>query len=669
MTIAMKDKWIYVLLLLASMISCVLRYPDFDTMLWSASDTNYQCLMNAKAMIEAEEGVDRTLPIITYSEDTDYGLEYSSGAFDQESGKYFYYVSFPAFPFIVCALFFRFTGMPVSVEGMYLFTSVLFCFSVLVTVRLFILLFGARMEQKRIAWITGITYLLSTEIMHSMGLTYWGQNWYMILFPALCIVYLRFMNTETPGTVCYLAFLGICLLMLQTEWTAYFAAFAFWLVMAVHFRKSRAKKYLILQVGIFLEVVITLLVFFVRRASIVGIKDLISVLMQRTMGRSRVSDYSLLSVEAAVWTSFGAMLILLLGYGAWRGCERLCHKEKENFWREYGTMMFLFAIPLLENHVFTNHALTYTMDRMKWYFLLQILLLWLVSGIQNTKQSRKIVDCTLAVCMGISMICYLCTENAYRWQDIRLRASSELQEYIAENYEDCVYGQLGDNSVWGYSKLLFGHGISKETSIENLIKRAEQFDKRYAVALNDQDLAYTQKWYSSAVIYDTQKEKYYIVGSLKNQYMDKIKDIQYVMNAQYVELYVDSFEKCVQKITFTDTCSLSDKERAVKEKMEELDQQQTIVYFKAEADEVPDLIMVNDQNGGEWQSGVSQVQNRLIFLNTEGNAQILGKARTLSVNDQSARLLNVFEEGDFIYADLETDDVSVYAYPATVIAD
>ena len=84
-------------MLVAGIVSCVIRYPDFDTTLWSASDTNYQCLMNAKAMLEADEETPAFLPLITFSEETDHGLEYSSGAFDRKTGKYFYYVSFPAF--------------------------------------------------------------------------------------------------------------------------------------------------------------------------------------------------------------------------------------------------------------------------------------------------------------------------------------------------------------------------------------------------------------------------------------------------------------------------------------------------------------------------------------------------------------------------------------------
>ena len=134
---------IYVILLVAGIVSCVIRYPDFDTTLWSASDTNYQCLMNAKAMLEADEETPAFLPLITFSEETDHGLEYSSGAFDRKTGKYFYYVSFPAFPFAALTLFLKLTGLAVTESSLYLFCSILFCLSLLVTVRLFLIIFDS----------------------------------------------------------------------------------------------------------------------------------------------------------------------------------------------------------------------------------------------------------------------------------------------------------------------------------------------------------------------------------------------------------------------------------------------------------------------------------------------------------------------------------------------
>ena len=157
--------------------------------------------------------------------------------------------------------------------------------------------------------------------------------------------------------------------------------------------------------------------------------------------------------------------------------------------------MLLFVLPVMENHLFTNHALRYSMDRMKWYFVLNFILLYVIAGLANLQYARLIIGYATTVVMGLSLCSYLFVENDYRWNDERLRASKALQQYIEANYSDNVLGQLGNESVWGYSKMLFGHGIVKETSIDQLIARAADFHKRYAVALNELDLSYTQKWY------------------------------------------------------------------------------------------------------------------------------------------------------------------------------
>ncbi|MDE7415474.1 MAG: hypothetical protein K2N44_04030, partial [Lachnospiraceae bacterium] len=239
-----KKIWLYIVVFLVSVVSCMIRYPDFETTLWSASDTNYQCLMNAKAMLKADEETVSFLPLITFSEDTDYGLEYSSGAFDQKTGNYFYYISFPSFPFVVLTLFFKITGLSVNEVSLYIFCSILFCISALVVVRLFVTIFSDRLNECCIAFVAGTTYLFSYEIMHSMGLTYWGQNWYMIFFPLLFLEFIKIERLDRPAFKDYLIFTVLGFLLLQTEWSGYFALSAFWAISVIRLIKNKERKYI-----------------------------------------------------------------------------------------------------------------------------------------------------------------------------------------------------------------------------------------------------------------------------------------------------------------------------------------------------------------------------------------------------------------------------------------
>lgn len=687
------DMLLYVVLLVAGIISCVIRYPDFDTTLWSASDTNYQCLMNAKAMLEADEGTLSFLPLITFSEETDYGLEYSSGAFDQKTGKYFYYVSFPAFPFTVLVVFLKLTGLAVNERSLYLFCSILFCISVLAVVKLFLVIFEDKtqntmaykmmnnedvriakklglsngMDKFWIVFITGITYLCSVEIMHSQGLTYWGQNWYMIFFPILCIVFLKIERKEEPTGKDLATFFIFGMLLLQTEWSGYFALFAFWVVSLIRLVKQRDKKYLCLVVGMAIETAFSVFVFVLTNAGVVGFYEFISVIMQRAEGRSRTTEYALFAVEEALIYSFGGMLFLLAVYIAWFLWNGIESKRRITIGGKYLSLLVIFLFPVLENHLFTNHALRYSMDRMKWYFILNLILLYVISRIIEIKCAKIIIGYSTVLVMGLSLCSYLFVENDYRWNDQRLEASRKLGQYIETNYNDNVLGQLGNESVWGYSKMLFGHGISKETSIDKLIERAAALNKRYAVALNDLDLSYTQKWYSSAVIYDLLEEKYIITGSLSNQYLDKQNDLAYLQNVAYVDVYKDSYHGIAQRIVFPQNSDIKEKEELVSQFLQKCDTEQGIVYFIAEARTVPRLISVQNVSEGEWTAGVNPYRNRLIFWKSVGNENLLNKAEILSFGGVEAEIENVWSEGYYIYVDLKTDNILNFSYPNAIL--
>ena len=681
---------IYVILLVAGIVSCVIRYPDFDTTLWSASDTNYQCLMNAKAMLEADEETPAFLPLITFSEETDHGLEYSSGAFDRKTGKYFYYVSFPAFPFAALTLFLKLTGLAVTESSLYLFCSILFCLSLLVTVRLFLIIFDSRvpdgivrrmwengdvsalqrfglysgLDRRFAAFITGITYLCSVEIMHSQGLTYWGQNWYMIFFPMLCTVFLKIERVGNPTWRDYSAFLILGMLLLQTEWSGYFALFAFWVVGLFRLVRRREKKYLYLVVGMTVETVVSALTFVLVNAWLVGLSEFISVITQRAEGRSRSADYALFAVEGELLYSFGGVLLLLGIYLIWYVMSRAGNRKSIVLGKRYFFLMLLFVLPVMENHLFTNHALRYSMDRMKWYFVLNFLL-YVIAGLANLQYARLIIGYATTVVMGLSLCSYLFVENDYRWNDERLRASKALQQYIEANYSDNVLGQLGNESVWGYSKMLFGHGIVKETSIDQLIARAADFHKRYAVALNELDLSYTQKWYSSAVIYDRENENYIIAGSLDNQYLDRMNDLAYLQNAGWIDVYTEGYHGNAQRILFPSNSTMKEKETLVSRFLQEQGIEE-LVYFIAETEKVPRLFTVQDVNEGEWSGGVNSYRNRLILVKTKGNTALLDQAVILSANGIDAEVAGIWSEGDFIYVDLETENILDFSYPNAI---
>ena len=521
------------------------------------------------------------------------------------------------------------------------------------------------LDRRFAAFISGITYLCSVEIMHSQGLTYWGQNWYMIFFPMLCTVFLKIERAGNPTWRDYSAFLILGMLLLQTEWSGYFALFAFWVVGLFRLVRRREKKYLYLVVGMTVETVVSALMFVFVNAWLVGFSEFISVITQRAEGRSRSADYALFAVEGELLYSFGGVLLLLGIYLIWYVMSRAGNRKSIVLEKRYFFLMLLFVLPVMENHLFTNHALRYSMDRMKWYFVLNFILLYVIAGLVNFQYARLIIGYATTVVMGLSLCSYLFVENDYRWNDERLRASKALQQYIEANYSDNVLGQLGNEGVWGYSKMLFGHGIVKETSIDQLIARAADFHKRYAVALNELDLSYTQKWYSSAVIYDRENENYIIAGSLDNQYLDRMNDLAYLQNAGWIDVYTEGYHGNAQRILFPSNSTMKEKETLVSRFLQEQGIEE-LVYFIAETEKVPRLFTVQDVNEGEWSGGVNSYRNRLILVKTKGNTALLDQAVILSANGIDAEVAGIWSEGDFIYVDLETENILDFSYPNAI---
>ena len=155
-------------------------------------------------------------------------------------------------------------------------------------------------------------------------------------------------------------------------------------------------------------------------------------------------------------------------------------------------------------------------------------------------------------------------------------------------------------------------------------------------------------------------------ASIWNQFHDKINDLKYLENARYIDICVNCFDQIDQRITFKEDAAIKEKEMLIFQHLKKYDLQKDIIYFVTEVDHVPSLIMVDNQNSGEWLSGVSLERNRLIFLNTAGNRELLYNAKLLSSNGVSADITDIFIEGDFIYVDLGTDQVTEYSYPNAI---
>ena len=154
-------------------------------------------------------------------------------------------------------------------------------------------------------------------------------------------------------------------------------------------------------------------------------------------------------------------------------------------------------------------------------------------------------------------------------------------------------------------------------------------------------------------------------GSLDNQYLDRMNDLAYLQNAGWIDVYTEGYHGNAQRILFPSNSTMKEKETLVSRFLQEQGIEE-LVYFIAETEKVPRLFTVQDVNEGEWSGGVNSYRNRLILVKTKGNTALLDQAVILSANGIDAEVAGIWSEGDFIYVDLETENILDFSYPNAI---
>lgn len=638
------------IILLFFLVTCFVRRPNFDNAIWNASDTNYQCLMNVRAMQQTDRLTGKILPIITFTDGTDYGLEYSSGAFDKVSNKFFYYVSFPAFPFFMLKMFFDITSLPVGNAALFIFDNILYGVALWLTISMFQYLFVDKLSDKLIIFASGITFCCSTEIMHSLGLTYWGQNWYMLFFPLLVIALMEYLKQDDRKKK--VALLVLSFIIMQTEWTGYLACATVLLVIALKKGKEARK----ICITLVLEMILSMLLFLLPNIYVVGMKPLVKTLRFRAEGRMRNIEYSLLDRGKALFQSFNSLILICLFLLVWHILRKKNVKDIMDGIKENKLPLIIFTIPILENFILSNHAITYSMDRMKIYYLLCLMLFILIEKMEKTNASRRLVIVITSFFTLFNLLAYRFIDNNYLWSDDRLKDSKILAEYIEKEYNDCAIGQLGTDSVWGYSKLLFGKGIEKCATTDSVELRAEELNKKYAISINGVNLANTQYWYTSAVISDSEKKEYKIIGVIPKQYEFSFDDFKFLKYYEKITIYKNGFD---DKIAIFDSDKFANEDE-IYDYLQNIYNEENIngqLYYIAEAKKIPKLIKLADITQNEWNCGVDYNGKRLIIEKTASNVKMLEKAQNFTIGETEIPITDI--ETDEHYMFITVDEATI----------
>lgn len=660
----------YIVFIFVFIISCIVRLPRFEKTAWTSSDTNYQCLMNVMAMEELKGKVDISLPLITFADQTDLGIEYSSGAKDKNNNGYFYYISFPKMPFKFLFNIYSIFHLDINEYSLYVISNILFLISAIFNILLFGIIFKKYDMQANAIFLVGGMYIFSTEIMHSMGLLYWGHSLYMVFFPLLCIFLLLW--KENQKVFYEILVVLTSFVLLQTEWSAYFvvtALLVFFIYKVIKYKKQIYRRFLAELVAC---VLVNIFLYVFDCIRVVGFHNFVSVMRQRFVGRTRITDYTIKQQANNVFNSFGILIIILFVFCIIELYSCIKNKKEKTilikslfenrFW------IFFFAFPLLENALLVNHAQTYSMDRMKWFYVLCLLIMIIYMRLKEKRDVKVFSNCVIATCLLLNLFGYSFVNNSYRWIDERLENNKVMVTYLEKYLDDSVMGQSGINGVWGYSKILFDKGIYPSVDIEYLKEQANYYGKKYAILLNDYDVCYTQKWYSSAIIYNHETKTYKIVGNFSNQYVEKKNDLYYLKFAESINIYNNNYDELVTVIEFDEDDDLNAKLSKINEWIMHSELNQSHLFYSAETKEIPQVVVADNQTSGVWDKGVDVNSGKIIFVNTIEYQSILSNAKYISDGETIYEIQNVENIGDFIYVTviIDSNNILKFKYPNTI---
>ncbi len=464
------------------------------------SDATWHTLLTIQAYDETPIAEHLFLPIVSLGGQDDKYIPWGATVLGRE-GNY-YYTSFSAAGYFLPWLFMKIFRLPVAESSLYIYNSLLFAVSAVLWTWFLGMVYAKSKEAMMLSLVGMLTYIFSPELFHGMGVVYWHHSVMQVtlLVQVIAFYKMRRFCSRKAGIVFYLmAFINPYI-----EWTGYVANIGFALVgIIINWKSDRQKEFgraYILGVLTVMSFGTFMFHYFMR----VDVRPFWEALRLRFTARTGSGEALFTDLAGGYFQSFLYLWALLLGLVIWNFVKSKKITLRNGIW------IFVLAFPGLENVIMINHALMYTYDRMKFAFLLSLLICELSRDLlpESGNRTKTLIGLLAGVILacGLNLKSYV-TNDAYVWETDYREKNRILADYINENYGDSVLSATGGRGVRGYLCLLFDRGIYEEIAMDELEKMAVSDEKRYAVALIlDNGWAWNLSPINEAYIYDVQTE-------------------------------------------------------------------------------------------------------------------------------------------------------------------
>jgi len=478
------------------------------------SDATWHALYTIKCYDETPISQHKFLPIVSLGRTEDKNISWGASIPDS-SGNYYYTSFSPAF-FTLGYIFIKLFHLGYTESSLYILNSILFAVSALILAAFLSDLFRKSKYRNAIV-ITGIIlYILQPELLQGMGIVYWAQSLFQVTLIAQIYAYYRWKEYSSKKTFIVFVILGIA--NPYIEWTGYVANFGFALSeLILRWRDDRFKAIVRAEETMLLGVV-SFILFCLHYCSTVEPAVFFEALKARFLARNFTTSVSLKSLIPGYGHSFQytwiLLVVILLIYLAFRFIPRKDSISKNSsetsVLLNHKYLLVVSLIPVLENFIMKEHAVSYTYDRMKLIFPIVLVICSCVNFVLNSTPRKWIqyVCCGCAIVFGILNYHSYANDSAYRWETDYRRDNEKLAEMLSVYRNDAVYGYGG--AVRGYLNMTFHTGCYEGSA--RIQALSFEKGKRYAIVLSSPGGAWNMYDFSGAMIYDNDTEEYTIIS-------------------------------------------------------------------------------------------------------------------------------------------------------------
>lgn len=439
------------------------------------ADATWHTLLTIEAYNQTSPIDHLFLPITSLGGESDKGIPWGATIPDNK-GNY-YYTSFSPAGYFLPWVFFRIFNLSVTESSLYIFNSILFGVSAILWVWLIYIIYQDSNNKVVVSIIGLLTYVLSPELLHGMGMVYWHQSVMQVSLLIQIIAYYKMNSSDKNSDK--IIFYAMALVNPYIEWTGYIANVGFALAELISYwknsKKEAFKKVFILGIITIMSFVIFTMHYLMRVEAV----TFFDALRKRFMARNVTTSTLLTDVFGSYLSSFLYLWILFLCLIVWNFIK---NKKIE---MRHGVLCLIMVFPIVENILMKQHALSYTYDRMKFIFILSFLICELASDLLDTYKKRVLIYGVLigiTTTAGIANLISYLNNSTYIWETDYRENNKVLAQYVSENYSDAIL--CSGTYIRGYMNLLFGKGIYEFATIDDIKSIAQKNDKQYIVSIN-----------------------------------------------------------------------------------------------------------------------------------------------------------------------------------------